>query len=120
MLFRSPPEYLQGNLDVAAGHVDVEWEGELVEASADPGEPGEHALGSERAGLPVGTEVDGRILVGRDVEVGAQVRFDGPCVIGDGARIKSSVLLPDAQVPAGCYLVGAIAGRSGSLTTRAT
>jgi mannose-1-phosphate guanylyltransferase/mannose-1-phosphate guanylyltransferase/phosphomannomutase len=122
----SPPEYLQGNLDVAAGQVDVEWEGELVEASADPGEPGEHSLESEWAGLPAGTEVDGRILVGRGVDVGAQVRFDGPCVIGDGAkigdgaRIKSSVLLPDAQVPAGCYLVGAIAGRSGSLTTRAT
>ena len=122
----SPPEYLQGNLDVAAGHVDVEWAGELVESSADPGEPGEHALGSEQAGLPADTEVDGRVLVGRDVEVGKGVRFDGPCVIGegakvgDGARIKSSVLLPDAQVPAGCYLVGAIAGRSGSLTTEAT
>ena len=53
------------------------------------------------------------------------MRIDGPCVIGDrakigdGARIKSSVLLPDAEVPAGCYLVGAIAGRSGSLTTEA-
>lgn len=119
----SPPEYLQGNLDVAAGHVDVEWAGELVEASADPGEPGEHTLGSEQAGLPADTEVDGRVLVGRDVEVGAGVRLDGPCVIGDGAkigdgaRIKSSVLLPDAEVPAGCYLIGAIAGRSGSLTT---
>ena len=121
----SPPEYLQGNLDVAAGHVDVEWSGELVESSADPGQPGEHALGSEKAGLPADAEVDGRVLVGRDVTVGAGVRIDGPCVIGDGAkigdgaRIKSSVLLPDAQVPAGCYLVGAIAGRSGSLTTEA-
>src|SRR5687767_10316122 len=83
----SPPEYLQGNLDVAAGQVDVEWSGELVEASADPDEPGEHPLGSERAGLPADCEVDGRVLVGRDVSVGAGVRFDGPCVIGDGAKI---------------------------------
>ena len=119
----SPPEYLQGNLDVASGLVDVEWMGELVEASADPDEPGEHALGAEQAGLPAGCEVDGRVLVGRDVKVGKDVRLDGPCVIGDGAkigdgaRVKSSVLLPDAEVPAGCYLVGAIAGRSGSLTT---
>jgi mannose-1-phosphate guanylyltransferase/mannose-1-phosphate guanylyltransferase/phosphomannomutase len=79
-------------------------------------------VGLERHGV-AGTEVDGRVLVGRDVEVGAGVRLDGPCVIGDGAkigdgaRIKSSVLLPDAEVPAGCYLIGAIAGRSGSLTT---
>jgi mannose-1-phosphate guanylyltransferase/mannose-1-phosphate guanylyltransferase/phosphomannomutase len=122
----SPTEYLQGNLDVAAGRVDVEWGGELVESNADPGEPGEHPLGAEQAGLPADTEVDGRVLIGKDVEVGAGVRFDGPCVIGerakigDGARIKSSVLLPDAEVPAGCYLVGAIAGRSGSLTTEAT
>lgn len=122
----SPSEYLQGNLDVAEGHVDVEWSGQLVEGSADPGEPGEHPLGSERAGLPADCEVDGRILVGRGVEVGAGVRFDGPCVIGDGAkigdgaRIKTSVLLPDAELPAGCYLVGAVAGRSGSLTTEAT
>ena len=118
----SPDEYLQGNLDVAAGLVDVEWAGELVEASADPGEPGEHALESGRSGLPAGTEVEGRVLVGRDVSVGRDVRIDGPCVIGDGAtigdgaRIKSSVLLPASEVPAGCYLVGAIAGRSGSLT----
>jgi NDP-sugar pyrophosphorylase family protein len=108
---------------VAAGHVDVEWAGELVEAEADSGEPGEHRLGAEQAGLPADCEVDGRVLVGRDVQVGSDVRLDGPCVIGDGAiigdgaRIKASVLLPDAEVPAGCYLVGAIAGRSGSLTT---
>jgi mannose-1-phosphate guanylyltransferase len=119
----SPPEYLQGNLDVAAGDVDVEWTGELVEASADPGEPGRHRLGSEQAGLPADCEVDGRVLVGLDVSVGRDVRIDGPCVIGDGAkigdgaRIKSSVLLPQAEVPSDCYLVGAIAGRSGTLTT---
>ena len=122
----SPPEYLQGNLDVAAGLVDVEPAGELVEAEADPDEPGEHALGSERGGLPADCEVDGRVLVGRDVRVGGSVRIDGPCVIGDGAtigdgaRVKSSVLLPGAEVPAGCYLVGAIAGRSGSLMPEAT
>lgn len=111
----TPEEYLKGNLDVAAGHVDVEWAGELVEASAEPDELGEHRLGDERAGLPADCEVDGRILVGGDLEVGSGVRIDGPAVIGDGVRIKSSVLLPKAEVPAGCYLVGAIAGRSGSL-----
>jgi mannose-1-phosphate guanylyltransferase/mannose-1-phosphate guanylyltransferase/phosphomannomutase len=117
----SPPEYLQGNLDVALGRVGVEHGGELVEAEADPGAPGENALGAERGGLPADCEVDGRVLVGSDVRVGGGVRVDGPAVIGDravigdGARIKGSVLLPGAEVPAGCYLVGAIAGRAGSL-----
>ena len=117
----SPPEYLQGNLDVALGLVRVDAGGELVEAAANPDEPGSNALGAERAGLPRDCEVDGRVLVGAGVRVGSGVRIDGPAVIGDGAvigdeaRIKSSVLLPAAEVPAGCYLVGAIAGRSGSL-----
>ena len=117
----SPPEYLQGNLDVALGLVGVEHSGELVEAQADPVAPGENQLGEERGGLPADCEVDGRILVGANVQVGTGVRIDGPAVIGDGAavgagaRIKGSLLLPGAEVPAGCYLVGAIAGRSGSL-----
>ena len=117
----SPPEYLQGNLDVVEGLVGVDPAGELIDAAADPGAPGEHPLGVERAGLPADCEVDGRILVGAGVQVGADVRIDGPAVIGDGAtigdgaRIKSSLLLPRAEVPAACYLVGAIAGRSGSL-----
>ena len=117
----SPPEYLQGNLDVVEGLVRVEPAGELVAADADPGEPGEHPLREARAGIPADAEVNGRVLVGPGVEVGAGVRIDGPAVIGegavigDGARIKESLLLPGAEVPAGCYLVGAIAGRAGSL-----
>jgi len=117
----SPPEYLQGNLDVVDGLVGVDLGGTLVEAQADPDSPGENPLGSARGGLPDDCEVDGRVLVGDGVSVGDGVRIDGPAVIGDGAvigagaRIKGSLLLPGAEVPAGCYLVGAIAGRSGSL-----
>ena len=114
-------EYLQGNLDAVEGAVAVEPAGVLVEADADPDEPGAHPLGSERGGLPAGTEVDGRVLVGEGAEVGEGVRIDGPAVlgagsrIGDGAKVKQSVLLPGAEVPAGGYLVGAIAGASGAL-----
>jgi mannose-1-phosphate guanylyltransferase/mannose-1-phosphate guanylyltransferase/phosphomannomutase len=117
----SPPEYLRGNLDVALGLVGVEYGGELVEAEAPADAPGDHPLGEARAGLPADCEVDGRVLVGAGVIVGEGVRIDGPAVIGDGAaigdgaRIKRSLLLPGAEVPAGCYLVEAIAGRSGSL-----
>lgn len=117
----SPPEYLQGNLDVVEGLVGVEPAGELVEASADPDAPGENPLGAARAGLPADCEVDGRVLVGAGVSVGEGVRIDGPAVlgrgsaIGDGARVKRSLLLPGAEVPADGYLVDAIAGRSGAL-----
>jgi mannose-1-phosphate guanylyltransferase len=117
----SPPEYLQGNLDVALGHVGVEHGGELVEAQADADSPGENPLAVERGGLPADCEVDGRVLVGAGVRVGSGVRIDGPAVIGDaavvgdGARIKGSLLLPGAEVPPAGYLVAAIAGRAGSL-----
>lgn len=122
----SPPEYLQGNLDVVDGLVRVEPSGELVEAQAEPGEPGEHPLGTARGGLPADCEVHGRVLVGEGARIGSGVRIDGPAVIGDGAvvgdgaRIKQSLLLPRAEVPADCYLVGAIAGRSGSLAGATT
>jgi mannose-1-phosphate guanylyltransferase len=117
----SPPEYLQGNLDVAQGLVGVEPSGELVESAADPAAPGDNPLGAERGGLPADCEIDGRVLVGAGVNIGSGVRIDGPAVIGegaeigDGARIKGSLLLPGARVPGSCYLVGAIAGRTGSL-----
>jgi NDP-sugar pyrophosphorylase family protein len=117
----SPPEYLQGNLDVARGVVGVEPAGELVEAEADASEPGEHALGAERGGLPADCEVDGRVLVGAGARIGSGVRIDGPAVIGagsvigDGARLKRSLLLPGAEVSAGGFLVDAIAGRTGAL-----
>jgi mannose-1-phosphate guanylyltransferase len=114
-------EYLQGNLDVVSGVVGVEPAGELIEADADPGEPGEHPLGAGRGGLPAGAEVDGRVLVGEGIDIGGGVRIDGPavlgdgCRIGDGAKVKHSVLLPGAEVPARGYLVGAIAGTEGAL-----
>jgi len=114
-------EYVRGNLDAVEGAVHVEPDGELVEGEADPDHPGEGGLEAERAGLPAGTEVGGRVLVGDGVEVGEGVRLDGPVVIGDaarigaGARVKQSVLLPGADVPAEAMLVGAIAGARGRL-----
>ena len=115
-------EYLRGNLDAVEGAVELDLGGELVADEADPDKPGEGGLAAERAGLPAGTEVGGRVLVGEGVEVGEGVRLDGPLVIGDGARIgagarvKESVLLPAAEVPAEAMVVGAIAGRRGALT----
>jgi mannose-1-phosphate guanylyltransferase len=114
-------EYVQGNLDAVAGHVDLELGGELVEAEADPEAPGGDGLDAPEAGLPAGTEVNGRVLVGDGVRVGEGVRFDGDVVVGDGARIgsgamvKESVLLPGTEVPEGALVVGGIAGHKGAV-----
>ncbi len=98
-------ELRAGNLDALSGALRVEREGELLEgyrsgaAAADEG------------------ELVGPVLIGPGAEIGDDVRIDGPSVIGDGARIgagarlRETIVLPGAEVPAGAILVGAIAGR---------
>lgn len=96
-------EYLQGNLDVLAGAVEVEPAGELIDADA-------------RAGLGDGIEQAGRVLVGEGARVGVGSRLDGPVVlgpgsvVGPGARVRESVLLPGAELPPNALLAGAIMG----------
>lgn len=108
----SIPEYLQGNLDAVLSEVAVELGGELVEGGPDEESP---------AGQDGGWELSGRALVGEGATIEAGARVDGPAVIGPGASIgaaalvKTSVLLPGAEVPAEATLVGAIAGRRGRL-----
>ncbi|MGI9019560.1 MAG: sugar phosphate nucleotidyltransferase [Solirubrobacterales bacterium] len=100
-------EYLQGNLDVVDGRVDVEAAGELV--SGGPSED----LTAEQPG---GWELSGAVLLGEGATVGSGARIDGPAVIGpqarvgEGAIVKRSVLLAGAEVPAGGLIVGAISG----------
>ena len=99
------PEYLRGNLDAVEGAVEVEPAGELLEASGadqavERGDPG----------------VGGRVLAAEGCDIGAEVRLDGPlvigagCSIGAGARVKESVLLPGAEVPPGALVASAIYG----------
>ncbi len=102
-------EYLYGNLDVLAGAVEVDPEGELIDADGADG-----ALGAE-------VEAEGRILLGEGARIGAGARLDGPVVIGPGAtvgagaRVRESVLLGGAQVPEDGLLAGSIVGRAGAL-----
>lgn len=104
----SLPEYLQGNLDVLAGAVEVDPAGELLDAEDGT------ALGD-------GVEYSGRVLVGERASIGAGARLDGPVilgsgtVVGSGARVRESVLLPGAEVPDDGLLAGAIAGSVAAL-----
>jgi mannose-1-phosphate guanylyltransferase len=104
----SLPEFLQGNLDVLTGAVDVAPAGILAGSAADAGLVGE-------------VELEGPVLIGEDATIGAGAQLDGPLVIGpgasigSGARVRESVLLAGAEVPADALLAGAIAGNAGAL-----
>ena len=97
-------ELRQGNFDALHGDVAVE-----------PGAP--EVADGVRAASPVeGVEIEAPALIGADVELGAGSRIEGPAIVGNGcrlgagARVRDSILLDGAEVPAGGFLVGAIAG----------
>ena len=109
----SLPEYLQGNLDVLTGAIDVAPAGELIDDA-------------RAAGLAAGVEVEGPVLLGDGAEVGEGATLEGPLVIGPGAkigagaRVRESVLLPGAEVPVDGLLAGAIAGSAPALAGSST
>src|SRR3954468_6629001 len=106
----SLPEYLKGNLDSLLGAVSVTGDGTLLDPAG-----AEEAIETGDAG------VSPPVLMGEGCEVDPSVRLDGPlvigggCVIGAGARVKHSVLLPRSEVPDGAMVAGAIYGRAGAL-----
>jgi mannose-1-phosphate guanylyltransferase len=100
-------ELRQANLDALHGEVEVE-----------PGAP-EVSPGIRSASPLEGAEVEGPVLIGSGVELGAGIRIQGPAIIGDGCRIGSgawvrdSILLDGAELADEGMLIGAIAGRVG-------
>ncbi|MGH2925514.1 MAG: sugar phosphate nucleotidyltransferase [Solirubrobacterales bacterium] len=106
----SLPEYLQGNLDALEGSVVAEGDGRLLEPRG-----GEAALSSGEPG------VGGRVLVAEGCRLDPAARLDGPLVIGagsvvgEGARVRHSVLLPGSEVPPGAIVAGAVYGHGGGL-----
>ena len=106
----SLPEYLQGNLDALEGAVGAEGDGTLLEPRG-----GEAALSSGEPG------VGGRVLAAEGCRLDPGARLDGPLVIGagsvvgEGARVRHSVLLPGSEVPSGAIVAGAVYGHGGGL-----
>jgi mannose-1-phosphate guanylyltransferase/mannose-1-phosphate guanylyltransferase/phosphomannomutase len=100
-------ELRQANLDALQGEVEV-----------DPGAP-EVSAGIRSASPLEGAEVEGTVLIGSGVELGAGVRIQGPAIVGDGCRIgagawvRDSILLDGAELAEEAMLIGAIAGRVG-------
>jgi mannose-1-phosphate guanylyltransferase len=105
-------ELRQGTFDALEGKLRLELQGEEVS-------PGVTVVGS--SSLREDTEVDGSVWIGRDVQLGANVRLMGPIVLGDGARVgddvqlRESIVFPGTGLAAGSILIGAIAGHAGIL-----
>jgi mannose-1-phosphate guanylyltransferase/mannose-1-phosphate guanylyltransferase/phosphomannomutase len=105
-------ELRQGTFDALNGQLRLEMQGAEVR-------PGVTVAGSSP--LREDTEVDGMVWVGRDVQIGANVRLMGPVVlgdgalIGDGAQLRESILFPGTEVAPRSILIGAIAGHGGIL-----
>lgn len=108
-------EYLQGNLDVVSGAVELpRLGGELVDGEAPSEAP--EAFGDD-------VEIEGRVLFGRGCRIGSGAQLSGPLVIGpgvevgEGAHVKEAVLLPGVGVPAGVVLGRGIAADAGRLAS---
>jgi len=107
-------ELRSGTFDALTGALDLSVEGEVIEEGLCLG------AGSSLAGV---TLVEPPVWIGRDVEIGENVRLQGPLAVGDGSRIgagaalKESVILPGTEIPEETILIGAIAGATG-LTAR--
>ncbi len=102
------PEYINGNIDALTGAVGFDPVGEVIE--------GERKLDRD-------VEVQGPVLVGRDVEIGAGASLVGPLVIGagsrigSGARVREGVLLPGAEIAAGGVFARGISAGAGRLAS---
>ncbi|HTA05848.1 MAG TPA: NDP-sugar synthase, partial [Solirubrobacteraceae bacterium] len=107
-------ELRQGTFDALNGRLQLEMQGEEVS-------PGITVVGSSP--LREDTEVEGQVWIGRDVQLGANVRLMGPIVLGDGvqvgegAQLRESIVFPGTKVTAGSISIGAIAGHEGILAS---
>jgi mannose-1-phosphate guanylyltransferase len=105
-------ELRQGTFDALRGELRLRVEGEEVA-------PGVVISGGRP--LPHGAEVEGPAWIGRDVEIGANVRLMGPVVLGDGATIgaraqlRETIVFPGTDVAEESILIGAISGHAGIL-----
>jgi mannose-1-phosphate guanylyltransferase len=129
------PALLDGDVPFYSHEVDAYWNdiGNLAELwrsnmDAVTGEVGiDPAVPEVAEGVRAGegtelaeTEIVPPAVFGPGVELGADIRIDGPAVIGDGSRIgagsriKESVLLPGAEVGPATLLAGAIVAKRSS------
>ncbi|MFT4050346.1 MAG: NDP-sugar synthase [Solirubrobacterales bacterium] len=102
-------ELREGTFDALTGALDLGIEGTGSSDATFSATPG--ALDSAEL-------VEGPVWIGRDVTIGAGVKFQGPVIVGDGATIgagaaiRDTIVFPGGEVPADSLSIGAILGRS--------
>ena len=90
--------------------------GSLAELRQGTWDALEGKLNIEVTGTPEG---DPPVWLGKDVDVGSDVRFMGPvavgdgCRIGDGSALRDTIVFPGTEVAPGTIAIGAILGRGG-------
>jgi NDP-sugar pyrophosphorylase family protein len=99
--------YRQAQYDVLSGKVQVRVPGEKRDESLWVGEDAQiHPSASLEGYVVVGRDA----VIGRDVTLAGDVTVGSDCWVRPGATIKSSILLPGANVGDGAYLEDCIVG----------
>ena len=81
---------------------------------------------AQSLGLASETAANGPLWIGRDVEIGQNVRIVGPTALGDGAAlgdgcvVERCTILPGARVGAGCRVQDSVLGEDAILGAGAT
>ncbi len=107
------PEFLQGNLDVVAGELELPMMGGQLAGDEIP----------DGVAAGEGCEVSGPVLFGEGCKVGSGANLVGPLVIGpgaeigDGAQVREAVLLPGARIDAGSVVARGVFGDRAALAT---
>jgi mannose-1-phosphate guanylyltransferase/mannose-1-phosphate guanylyltransferase/phosphomannomutase len=103
-------ELKAGTFDALTGELHLDLVGEEIAEGVRA------ADGSEFTGV---VNIEPPVWIGADVEIGPDVRLQGPLVIGDGstigagAALKDSIVLPGTEVAANAIVIGAITGHTG-------
>lgn len=106
--------YMHSQFDLLDGKVDVCLPGQV--------ENGIYVKGSLPAGrytLHAPVYVGENVTIGEDAVVGPYTVLDDGCTLGARAKVRQSVLLPDAYVGSWCELRGALVCAGASLGARA-
>jgi mannose-1-phosphate guanylyltransferase/mannose-1-phosphate guanylyltransferase/phosphomannomutase len=103
-------ELKAGTFDALTGALHLEIEGEEI---------AEGLRASDGSSFEGVANIEPPVWIGADVEIGPDVRLQGPVVIGDGSKIgagaalKESIVLPGTEIAAHAIVIGAITGHTG-------
>lgn len=105
--------YTQSQFDLLDGKVDARLPGQ-----AENGVYVKSALPAGRYTLHAPVYIGENVTIGEDASIGPYAVLDDGCTVGARAKVRQSVLLPDAYAGARCELRGALVCAGASLGAR--